>query len=158
MNTRTKILVLKRRDLLTAGLIVILAALFIILAVALFVPSENAKKQNGNVTEEGAQTNESQNVYIPGVYATSLRLGDNAIDIEIVVDADNINSVRLVNISEAIATMYPLIEPSFESLAQQVMDLQGVGGVKYQDENKYTSLLLLSAIEKTLEKAYIDRE
>ena len=29
----------------------------------------------------------------------------------------NINSIRLINLDEAVATMYPLIQPSFEDLA-----------------------------------------
>ena len=64
-----------------------------------------------------------------------------------------INSIRLVNLDEAVATMYPLIQPSFEELADQIIHNQGIDGITYPDESKYTSMVLLDAITNSLEKA-----
>ena len=52
------------------------------------------------------------NSYMPGVYTTSLVLNDNVVDIEVTVDEANINSIRIVNLDEAVSAMYPLIEPA----------------------------------------------
>ena len=54
-------------------------------------------------------TQTTSNTYVPGVYTTSLILNDNVVEIEVTVDERNINSIRLVNLDEAVTTMYPLI-------------------------------------------------
>ena len=92
-------------------------------------------------------------MYTPGVYTSSLSLNSQAVDVEVVVDADNINSVRLVNLDEAVATMYPLMEPTLESLASQIYATQSTENISFGDDNKYTSQLLLQAINAALDKA-----
>ena len=69
------------------------------------------------------------------------------------VDEKNINSIRLINLDEAVATMYPLIQPSFEDLANQIITSQSLENVTYPDESKYTSMILLDAITTSLNKA-----
>ena len=98
-------------------------------------------------------TQTTANTYIPGVYTTSLVLNDNIVEIEVTVDEKNINSIRLINLDEAVATMYPLIQPSFEDLANQIIMNQSLEGITYPDESKYTSMILLDAITTSLNKA-----
>lgn len=76
-------------------------------------------------------------------------------DIEVYVDADNINSIRMVNLSETISTLYPLMEPAFAELSAQVVKTQTLEGITYDTDSKYTSLLLLDAIETSLDKARV---
>jgi uncharacterized protein with FMN-binding domain len=49
--------------------------------------------------------------------------------------------------------MYPLLQPTFDSLAEQIYETQSLDNITYASENKYTSLVLLEAIRKSLEKA-----
>ena len=98
-------------------------------------------------------TQTTENSYVPGVYTTSLILNDNVVEIEVTVDEKNINSIRLVNLDEAVTTMYPLIQPSFEDLADQIITNQSLEGVTYTDDSKYTSMILLDAITSSLNKA-----
>ena len=91
--------------------------------------------------------------YIPGVYTTTLQLGANNVELEIVLDENNINSIRLVHLDEAITTMYPLIEPSLASIAEQIYDTQSLDHITFSDDNRYTSSVLLEAITTTIEKA-----
>ena len=70
------------------------------------------------------------------------------------MEEKNINAIRLVNLDEAVTTMYPLIQPSFEDLADQIIQNQSLEGVTYPDDSKYTSMILLDAITSSLEKAY----
>ena len=79
-----------------------------------------------------------------------------SIGIEVVVDENHINSLRLNTLDEAVATMYPLIEPSFDELAQQIETNQSLEGITYSDESKYTSMVLLDAINTALDKARIN--
>ena len=58
----------------------------------------------------------------------------------------------LVNISDSVTTMYPLIQNSFEEIKSSVIANGGVEGVTYSSENKYTSVMILKAIENALDK------
>ena len=70
MHSKTKIVVLHMKELIYTGIFVLLGILFIVLLVMMFVPD---KKQ----TQETTTTS-----YIPGVYTTSLALGQNSLEIE----------------------------------------------------------------------------
>ena len=147
MSSKTKIVVLHVKELIYTAIFAALGILFIVLLIIMFLPDEEKKEASAVVTQT------TSNTYIPGVYTTSLILNDNVVEIEVTVDEHNINSVRLVNLDEAVTTMYPLIQPSFEDLANQIITLQSLDGVTYPEESKYTSMILLDAITSSLEKA-----
>lgn len=144
MSSKTKIVVLHLKELIYTGIFAVLGILFIVLLIIMFLPGSKEKE-----SEDAVPTS----AYVPGIYTTSLVLNDSAVDIEVVVDENNINSVRLINLDEAVTTMYPLIEPSFEQLADQICANQTLEGIRYSDDNKYTSMVLLEAIGNSLEKA-----
>lgn len=150
MSSKTKIVVLHVKELIYTGIFAALGILFIILLIIMFLPKEE-KKETMSTTTQMTQT--TQNSYVPGVYTTSLILNDNVVDIEVTVDEKNINSIRLVNLDEAVTTMYPLIQPSFEDLADQIIKNQSLEGITYSDDSKYTSMVLLDAITASLNKA-----
>ena len=147
MSSKTKIVVLHVKELIYTGIFAALGILFIVLLVIMFLPEDEKKETSSTLTQT------TSNTYVPGVYTTSLILNDNVVEIEVTVDEHNINSIRLVNLDEAVATMYPLIQPSFEELADQIIHNQGIDGITYPDESKYTSMVLLDAITNSLEKA-----
>ena len=49
--------------------------------------------------------------------------------------------------------MYPLVEPALENLATQIYATQSTDNITYEDDSKYTSMLLLEAIKSALAKA-----
>ena len=154
MSSKTKIVVLHLKELIYTGIFVVLGILFIILLVIMFLPG--GKDKTGEDTETTpTQTETTEASYIPGVYTTSLELGDHTVDVEVIVDQDYISSIRLVNLEDAITTMYPLIQPSLEALADQIYEKQSLEGITYSDESRYTSMVLLEAIRSALEKASI---
>ena len=51
--------------------------------------------------------------------------------------------------------MYPLVEPSFEDLTEQILEVQNLDEVTYADENRYTYMVLLDAVESALEQAKV---
>lgn len=144
MSSKTKIVVLHLKELIYTGIFALLGILFIVLLIIMFVPKD--KKEN-NAVEAPVPT------YVPGIYTTSLVLNDNAVDVEVTVDEANINDIRIVNLDEAVATMFPLLEPSFDDLANQILKNQSLDNITYADDNKYTSMVLLNAIKTSLEKA-----
>ena len=147
MSSKTKIIVLHVKELIYTGIFAVLGILFIVLLIIMFLPKEEKRATMSTVTQTTANT------YIPGVYTTSLILNDNVVEIEVTVDEKNINSIRLINLDEAVMTMYPLIQPSFEDLADQIITNQSLEGVSYPDDSKYTSMILLDAITASLNKA-----
>ncbi len=148
MSSKTKIVVLHLKELIYTGIFVVLGILFIILLIIMFLP--NDKKKSAREDAEATETS-----YIPGVYTSSLVLSDHTIDVEVVVDEDYISSVRLVNLDEAITTMYPLIQPAFDSIAQQISEKQSLENITYSDDSKYTTLVLLQAVQTALDKAIV---
>ena len=147
MSSKTKIIVLHVKELIYTGIFAVLGILFIVLLIIMFLPRDEKKETMSTVTQT------SSNSYIPGVYTTSLILNDNVVEIEVTVDEKNINSIRLINLDEAVTTMYPLIQPSFEDLANQIIANQSLNGITYPDDSKYTSMILLNAITTSLNKA-----
>ena len=69
------------------------------------------------------------------------------------MDSDRIQSIRLSNLSETTAAMFPLVEPSLDSLADQICSTQSLENLDYSSDQKYTSMMLIDAIESALEKA-----
>ena len=136
MSSKTKIVVLHVKELIYTGIFAVLGILFIVLLIIMFLPKEEKRATMSTVTQT------TSNTYIPGVYTTSLILNDNIVEIEVTVDEKNINSIRLINLDEAVATMYPLIQPSFEDLANQIIVNQSLDGITYSDDSKYTSMIL----------------
>ncbi|MBE5869489.1 MAG: hypothetical protein E7293_11150 [Lachnospiraceae bacterium] len=158
MNSKTKIIVLRMKELIYTGIFVALGILFLVLLFLMFRPKEDepdttptSPVEESNSTEDAA----AQTSYIPGVYSTALSLGSYTLNVEVVVDENNINSVRLVNLDEAVATMYPLLEPAVDSLATQICTNQSLEEISYSADNKYTIMVLLQAVKTTLEKASV---
>lgn len=142
MSAKTKIVVLRMKELIYTGIFVGLAILLVVLFLAMF---------GGKDDEETAVTSSSN--YIPGVYTASLSLSGQNLDVEVTVDSDEIRAIRLVNLDEAVTTMYPLMEPTLESLAAQILERQSTEGITYTDSTKYTSYVLLQAVQAALDKA-----
>ena len=91
--------------------------------------------------------------FSPGVYTSSIVLASNPVDIEVVVDSEQIKSINLVNTSESVETMYPLISSSLNDIASQVIKNNSTENITYSQDSKYTSIVLINAINEALEKA-----
>lgn len=143
MSAKTKIIVLRMKELIYTGIFIALGLLLIILLIVVFSPKES---------EEAASPTQEP-TYVPGIYTTSLMLNDRTVDIAVTVDENNINDIWMVNLDEAVTTMFPLLEPAFDDLANQIVRNQSVSDIAYSDDNKYTSLVLLDAIKTSLGKA-----
>ena len=146
MSSKTKILVFHMKELIYTGIFVVLGILFIILLAIMFFPGKKENKDNST---------ETASIYVPGVYSTSMILGNHTIDVEVIVDTHNIQSVDLKNLDEAVTTMYPLIQPAFEDIVSQLEENGSLEGITYSDDNKYTSLVLIDAIRSSLDKATV---
>lgn len=142
MSSKTKIVVLHMKELVYTAIFAVLGILLILLLIFMFLPDDKDKGQ----TEETMQ-------YVAGVYTSSIQLNDNAIDVEVAVDANHINSISLINLDETTAAMYPLMQPALDNLTQQIYEKQSLDDISYGEDTQYTSTVLLNAIRSALEKA-----
>ena len=149
MSAQTKIIVLRMKRLILAGILTGVS-LFVILLIAIILTFGKEKTPSALPT-----TSSKEALYIPGVYTTGIHLGGESIDVEVSVDSDRILTLRLVNLTDNITTMYPLLEPTFESLCSKICEEQSLDNITYSGENKYTSIVLLDAIRTSLDKAKV---
>ena len=181
MSANTKIVVLRRKELLYTGIFAALGVLFVILLLMLLLPGKDTDASYGtpdspdgtaatampdNVADLGRSSQfsdaedvstgavaDADNTYIPGIYTTELILGSETANVEVIVSDHAITSVSLADPSETLTTMYPLLEPTMESLNDQLCEMQDPSQVTYSAETRYTSLVLLEAVKASLEKA-----
>ena len=157
MSAKTKIVVLHMKELIYTGIFAALGILFVVLLIMMFLPGKKEKGDNSTppaeTSEEDSTSASSNTLYIPGIYTTELVLGGQTVDVEVIVSQNEISSIRLVNLNEAVTTMYPLLQPTLDSICEQVYEAQSLSGIAYSDDSKYTSLGLLEAIQNSLDKA-----
>ena len=119
--------------------LMMLAILLLILCFIMFRPEKKAVP--------------SASTYIPGKYGASLTLGNEHVNVEVTVDADQILDVSLVHLNEAVSTMYPLMQPSMNELAPQILNTQSTKDLTFPESSRYTCMTLLKAVDNALEKA-----
>ena len=151
MSSHTKIVVLRSKELLYTILLVVVVLLTIIILISLFVPgADSSDDKKAAIPTEVA--------YVPGVYTSTLQLGNTNMEMQVVVDATHINDISISNLDESIETMYPLMKPTLTELKNKVLEAQTVENISYSTETKYTSLMLLNSIAQALEKAAVVTE
>lgn len=144
MSSRTKIVVLHMKEIIYTAVFATLAILLIILLLFMFLP------KNKEIRSDEEQ-------YMPGVYTSTVTLNNTALEVEVTVDESHINSIRFSNLDETVATMFPLIQPAIEDIAEQVYEQQSLENIQYSEENPYTSQVIINAIEEALKKAETTR-
>ena len=143
MSANTKIVVFKKKELLYTAIFIGLAIVLVILLITMFGKRDNSTPTGGSVSAS----------YIPGVYTSPVNLGSQSLEVEVCVDANHIKSIRFTDLSEAVATVFPLMAPSMETLAEQIIANQSAENVSYAETSKYTCAAILDAIRSALDKA-----
>lgn len=179
MSSNTKIVVLRSKELVYALVLLVVSVLIIMVAVSLFIPSKDSTGEksaqpspevSSEVSSEASQGVSSEtpvdvnagagaiyttDTYVPGIYSSTLQLGSSTVELQITVDKNHINSINMTNIDESITTLYPLMRPTLSELSAVILAEQSIDNISYNDENRYTSMLLMQAITQTLDKAVV---
>lgn len=145
MSTKTKIVVIRKKQLILSA-----AGICLILALVLLL----AGFFRGSSSEDAAPTlePESSSRYIPGVYTSTVVLNDSTLDVKVVLDENHINSVSLTNPDGTIETMAPLAEPAMKNLSSQILKKQSLDRISFSKDSTYTSEILYQGIKQALEK------
>ncbi|MBR3833436.1 MAG: hypothetical protein IKJ73_03885 [Lachnospiraceae bacterium] len=174
MSSKTKIVVLKSRELIYTGIFILLGILLILLLFYMFSPDDKKDNQTGisstsssqdqisvsteylengateNTTEEAQETFSG---YVPGVYSSELNLGGSTLQLSVSVDQDRVTGVSIDNMDETLTAMYPLVQPSLDEINSQIGMVSSVNDITYSSDNKYTTILILEAINNALNDA-----
>ena len=147
MSSKTKIVVLRMKEIIYTAIFVGLGILLITLFLIMFRPKKDTVPTSGEAA-----------AYVPGVYSSAITLNNQDVNVEVTVDADKITSVTLVPLSEAVTTMYPLMQSSMDNISEQICKTQSTDNISYSGENQYTATMLLNAVEDALDKAVVSDE
>lgn len=142
MSSKTKIVVLHMKEIIYTVIFAALALLLILLLVFMFLPNKN-------------ESENSKQKYIPGVYTSDVTLNNTALEVEVTVDESHINSIRFSNLDETVTTMFPLIQPAIEDIAEQVYETQSLDDISLSEDAPYTSQIILDAIKEAAGKAAV---
>lgn len=134
------------KELIYTAIFAGLGILLIVLLLFMFLPKQAEKKSTETMK------------YAAGVYTSTILFQDSALDVQVIVDENRINDISLINLNETVATMYPLVEPALEEVADQIIETQSLEHISYNPDNQYTSMMLLNAVENALSKAEYVRE
>ncbi|MDW2795991.1 hypothetical protein RZO55_00120 [Clostridium boliviensis] len=143
MSSKTKIVVLRMKEIIYTAIFVGLGILLITLFLVMFRPKKDTVPTSGDPV-----------LYVPGVYSSAITLNSQDINVEVTVDSKKITSVTLVPLSEAVTTMYPLMQPAMDNLSPQIVKNQSTKNISYSSESRYTSSVLLKAVDQALTKAH----
>lgn len=140
LSAKTKIIVVKAKELIYTTLFICLGIILILLLIFMFAPEEK------NIST-------SAGIYTPGVYTSTITLGDTTLDVAVSVDKDHITSVSLNHLTDSVTAMYPLLQPSLQDINEQLGSISSIDELELDSDNKYTGLMLQQAIKNALQKA-----
>ena len=143
MSSKTKIVVLHMKEIIDTAVFVALGIILIILLAFMFIP----KKEKAV---------DSKQQYTPGIYTSTVTLNSTNLEVEVVVDSTHINAIRISNLDETVATMYPLVQPTVEYIAEQIYENQSLEDISYNEDSPYTSQIIIHAIEDALLKGKVE--
>lgn len=141
MESKTKIVVLRAKELIYTGIFLILGIILILVLIFMFT--------QGKTEETMAPTT----TYIPGVYTSSITLGSSSFNVEVTVDKEHVTNVSLSNLDETVETMYPLLEPAISEINEKLQTINSIDQLDFTADNQYTHTILTQAIKNALEKA-----
>ncbi len=148
--SRTKIVILQMKEIIYTGIFIGLGLLLVLLLLIMFHPGKEKEKE----TTPDFSTSEA--LYIPGIYTTQLELGSTKVNLEVVLDSNHINGVQINTLDETVATMYPLLSPTVEDISNQLSSGISLENVVLSSESQYTQMMILRAIDETLDRAAIE--
>ena len=118
MSAKTKIIVLRMKELIYTGIFIALGLLLIILLIVVFSPKK--REEAASPTQEPT--------YVPGIYTTSLMLNDRTVDIAVTVDENNIISILIIAPLDIRLHNEPIIS-SLDTTPTPIVDARNVNAL-----------------------------
>ncbi len=155
MSSKTKIVVLKSKELIYTGIFVVLGIILILLLIYMFSPSKSKDKKKTSTSIDNSSPEAGQTTYKPGVYTSMLNLGGSSMELTVTVDKTNISHVEIANLDDTVTAMYPLLGPAMDEINEQIATAVSIDNITYSGDNKYTSIMIIQAIKDAIKDAVI---
>lgn len=146
MSKSPKFMVFHLRELIYTVVFILLGIILVISLILMFF------NKSGNEKEDETTIGK----YEPGVYTSCITLNGNPMDVTVTLDSNHINSISATNVSDTIATMYPLVQPAFDDIANQIVSTQSLENIQFAEGSQYTYTILYNAIADTINQATIE--
>lgn len=131
MSSKTKIIVLHMKEVVYTAVFLALALILLVVFLIMFSGKKDSAKKPSVTTAASAENAR----YIPGIYTSTISLGNQTFDVQVNVEQDRITAISLNNLSETTAAMYPLMEPALDSIASQIYVNQTTEGLIYGEDD-----------------------
>ena len=143
----TRIFVLRIKDVIKIGAIIIAGLIVLGAVVLLFMPRASGQSETPYTEPSGA-------LYIPGTYTASIILNDRPLDIIVTVTEYEIISVEMTEMYESQRMLFPLFEPMMSRVSDDVLFYQSADIVIYNDF-PVTTGILQKAVVAALDQAQL---
>ncbi|MCI7099476.1 MAG: hypothetical protein MR966_11390 [Lachnospiraceae bacterium] len=163
MSSQTRIVILKMRTIIYTGIFIFLVLVLGVLLYLMFGrpaqeagSSDAASPASSSVSNAAAVAGSPGTaLYCPGCYSAVLKLGGSSVNVNVTVNSDQIESVRLSEIPDGISDSYPLLEPAMEDLSEKIITTQSTEYLTYDEKMQYTQTALTEAVNTALKKAAV---
>ena len=109
MSSKTKIIVLHMKEVVYTAVFLALALILLVVFLIMFSGKKDSAKKPSVTTAASAENAR----YIPGIYTSTISLGNQTFDVQVNVEQDRITAISLNNLSETTAAMYQGHPPLF---------------------------------------------
>ena len=142
--SQTKIIILQMKEIIYTAIFIGLGLLLILLLLLMFHP--------GKEKDTTPLPSTSEALYTPGIYTTELTLGNQTVNLEVLLDTDHISGIQVTALDETVTTMYPLLEPAVDDISSQLSNGISLDNVVLSSESQYTQMLILQTVDEILSK------
>ena len=140
MENKTKIVLLKTKELIYTGIFVVLGILLLFLLLHMFT-GKHGKQSSAKAS------------YEPGTYTSPITIGDATFEVLVTVSKDRIENVAFDQLNETVATMYPLLNTALDKINEQVKEVDSLNEIAFETDYQYTGTVIKQAMEQALKKA-----
>ncbi|MCL2603760.1 MAG: hypothetical protein FWD90_04715 [Defluviitaleaceae bacterium] len=144
-----KIFVLQLKDIIRVGIFALLGIVLLVLLLVFLIPRGRG---TSDVHEEPHRPT-TQSRYIPGVYAATIILNDEPVQVRVTVSENDILSIYMTDLAEISQVFYPLFEPRMRDLAEEILRYQSAY-IEPQTDYPVTTGILQQAVIAALQMAY----
>lgn len=151
--SKTKIVVLRMKEVVYTAVFVGLVILLLIVLFFMFGRQNSPKSEStqSNISNESS-TYKNDAVYRAGIYESQFVIGENTINLEVALDEEQVKSVKVKNLDESVETMYPLMKSAVKDVSKQLSSGVSIDEVVLSKNSMYTEKLVLDAVKTVLDE------
>ncbi|MCL2204675.1 MAG: hypothetical protein FWB88_12135 [Defluviitaleaceae bacterium] len=146
-----KIFVLQMKDIIRVGIFALLGIALLVLLLVILLPRGRGTAD----THEELPRPTTQARYIPGVYAATIILNDEPVQVRVTVSENEILSIYMTDMAEISQIFFPLFEPRMRDLAEEILRYQSAY-IEPQTDFPVTTGILQRAVIAALQMAYAE--